>query len=97
MSNHETDYIRIWQKVGQNMKSDEIIRICKEKYRVARQMDPKFIDHDFKWLMGSEIIFELRSADALRKNKYGEYELFGMEIKIDYEHRDELCLFMEVK
>lgn len=95
--NNDIDYICIVKKVGTDVKSDEIIRICKEKFRTAKMLDPKFIEHDFKWILGFDIILELHASNQLRKNKNDQYELFGMEVKIDYEYRDEICLFMEVK
>lgn len=79
------------------MSPDEIIRICKEKYRKAKIMDPKFIDRDYRWILGVDILETLETHPSLLALPDGGYELFGLDVKIDNECENEIILFMEVK
>ena len=80
------------------MSADEIIRICKEKYRKAKIMDPKFNDHSYRWILGIDILQTLEYHESLVVFPDNDgYQLFGLDVKIDSECENEIILFMEVK
>lgn len=80
-----------------NKKYYEIINICKEKryYAMKKEMIPT---DEYLWLLGIDVVNTLKyglSVDLFVDNENNVYSLMGIDIQIDYEHKDIIKLYRE--